>query len=189
MLPSTIIYHQCMHPLKCLIRKQFHPQVNGSSHKVACTPPRPVGTSQASQRAAAVAALSQVLVAEKKKSPDTSPTRRSTSSNRSDDNPPTEAKDEADASEEAGHETKEEEEEVSAAVEQEETQEPESGVTFSYEQLRAKSENPVTGIDYKRREAYLIEEEFQSVFGMEKETFNNLPRWKQDLLKKKLGLF
>lgn len=37
--------------------------------------------------------------------------------------------------------------------------------------------------------AYLSEEEFQSVFGMEKEAFNNLPRWKQDLLKKKLDLF
>uniref|UniRef100_A0A1J3ISD7 Villin-2 n=1 Tax=Noccaea caerulescens TaxID=107243 RepID=A0A1J3ISD7_NOCCA len=161
---------------------------SSSSSTKSPPPPRPVGTSQASQRAAAVAALSQVLVAENKKSPDTSPTRRSTSSNRSDDSPLTEAKDEADASEEAGHETKEEEE-VSPAVEQEETQEPESGVTFSYEQLRAKSENPVTGIDFKRREAYLTEEEFQSVFGMEKEAFNNLPRWKQDLLKKKFDLF
>ncbi|CAH2058478.1 unnamed protein product [Thlaspi arvense] len=172
---------------------------SSSSSTKSPPPPRPVGTSQASQRAAAVAALSQVLVAENKKSPDTSPTRRSTSSNPADDNPLTEAKDEADPSEEAGHETKEEEE-VSAAVEepeakQEETEEQDdseretSGATFTYEQLRARSENPVTGIDFKRRETYLSEEEFQSVFGMEKEAFNNLPRWKQDLLKKKYDLF
>lgn len=69
---------------------------------------------------------------------------------------------EADASEEASHETKVEEE-VSPAVEepeakQEETAEQDdsvidaSGATFTYEQLRAKSENPVTGIDFKQRE-------------------------------------
>ncbi|ESQ52894.1 hypothetical protein EUTSA_v10016183mg [Eutrema salsugineum] len=172
---------------------------SSSSSTKSPPPPRPVGTSQASQRAAAVAALSQVLVAENKKSPDTSPTRRSTSSNPADDTHLTEAKDEADASEEASHETKEEEE-VSTPVEEPEAKEEEteeqddseretSGATFTYEQLRAKSENPVAGIDFKRREAYLSEEEFQSVFGMEKEAFNNLPRWKQDLLKKKYDLF
>jgi hypothetical protein len=145
-----------------------------------------------------VAALSQVLVAENKKSPDTSPTRRSTSSNPADDIPLTEAKDEEEASEVAGLEAKEEEEVSPAADETEAKQETEeqgdseiqpSGATFTYEQLRAKSENPVTGIDFKRREAYLSEEEFQSVFGIEKEAFNNLPRWKQDLLKKKFDLF
>ncbi|KAL1206877.1 Villin-2 [Cardamine amara subsp. amara] len=168
---------------------------SSSSTKSPPPPPRPVGTSQASQRAAAVAALSQVLVAENKKSPDTSPTRRSTSSNPADDTPLTEAE----ASEVAGDEAKEEEEVIPEADDEpeakEETEEQgdseiePSGATFTYEQLRAKSENPVTGIDFKRREAYLSEEEFQSVFGMEKEAFNNLPRWKQDLLKKKFDLF
>ncbi|KAF8094400.1 hypothetical protein N665_0364s0023 [Sinapis alba] len=167
---------------------------SSSSSTKAPPPPRSVGTSQASQRAAAVAALSQVLVAENKKTPDTSPTRRSTSSNPEED-PLTEAKDDQaeEASEEAdGHETKEEEE---PEAKQEETEEQDEsviepgGATFTYEQLKASSENEVTGIDYKRREAYLSEEEFQSVFGMEKEAFNNLPRWKQDLLKKKFDLF
>ncbi|CAD5321078.1 unnamed protein product [Arabidopsis thaliana] len=161
---------------------------SSSSSTKSPPPPRPVGTSQASQRAAAVAALSQVLVAENKKSPDTSPTRRSTSSNPADDIPLTEAKDEEEASEVAGLEAKEEEEVSPAADETEAKQETEeqgdseiqpSGATFTYEQLRAKSENP----------AYLSEEEFQSVFGIEKEAFNNLPRWKQDLLKKKFDLF
>ncbi|XP_010505982.1 PREDICTED: villin-2 [Camelina sativa] len=171
---------------------------SSSSSTKSAPPPRPVGTSQASQRAAAVAALSQVLVAENKKSPDTSPTRRSTSSNPADDTPLAEEKDEAEALEGAGDEATEEEEVSPAADEPEAKQETEeqgdseidtSGATFTYEQLRAKSENPVTGIDFKRREAYLSEEEFQSVFGMEKEAFNNLPRWKQDLLKKKFDLF
>ncbi|CAF2123653.1 unnamed protein product [Brassica napus] len=165
---------------------------SSSSTKAPPPPPRSVGTSQASQRAAAVAALSQVLVAENKKTPDTSPTRRSTSSNPADDSLLTEAKDDqVEASEE---------EEVPPAVEepevkQEETEEQDESViepsdaTFTYEQLKANSENAVTGIDYKRREAYLSEEEFQSVFGMEKDAFNNLPRWKQDLLKKKFDLF
>lgn len=87
---------------------------------------------------------------------------------------------------------------------------------FSYDQLKAKSDNPVTGIDFKRREvcpimnvatflkiflnwqlwfffvyfqAYLSEEEFQAVFGTTKEAFYKLPKWKQELQKKKLDLF
>lgn len=94
----------------------------------------------------------------------------------------------------------------------------ESGLsTFSYNQLKAKSKNPVTGIDFKRREvsliiyaissfqlsfqsvfnlflnmvsqAYLSDEEFQNVFGMAKEDFYKLPKWKQDMQKKKVDLF
>lgn len=89
--------------------------------------------------------------------------------------------------------------------------------TFSYDQLKVKSDNPVTGIDFKRREvcpvmnfstflkiiiglvimvficlfiqAYLSEEEFQTVFGTTKEAFYKLPKWKQELQKKKFDLF
>ncbi|XP_075088541.1 villin-2-like [Nicotiana tabacum] len=60
---------------------------------------------------------------------------------------------------------------------------------FSYEQLKAKSDNPVTGIDFKRREAYLSDEEFESVLGMKKEAFYKLPKWKQDMHKRKVDLF
>ncbi|KAL0334312.1 UNVERIFIED_CONTAM: Villin-2 [Sesamum angustifolium] len=60
---------------------------------------------------------------------------------------------------------------------------------FSYDQLKAKSDNPVTGIDFKRREAYLSDEEFQSVLGMDKDAFYKLPKWKQDMLKRKVDLF
>lgn len=38
-------------------------------------------------------------------------------------------------------------------------------------------------------QAYLSEEEFQTVFEMSKEAFYQIPKWKQDLLKKKADLF
>ncbi|XP_010554831.1 PREDICTED: villin-3 isoform X2 [Tarenaya hassleriana] len=172
-----------------------------SSSSVKSSSQRSAGTGQGSQRAAAVAALSQVLTAEsKKKSPDTSPTRRSTSSNPADASPSAEQVEASDEVAEA-----KEEEQVSHAAAEANAEESEAnqgteehgdssesvaiGAIFSYEQLRAKSENPVTGIDFKRREAYLSEEEFQTVFGMTKEAFNKLPRWKQDLMKKKVDLF
>ncbi|KAL4326174.1 hypothetical protein GQ457_11G008710 [Hibiscus cannabinus] len=125
--------------------------------------PKPAGTGQG-QRAAAVAALSSVLTAEKKKSPDGSP-RKSTSSPR--------WIAEAETGENNGDDY------------------PEIGenCTYSYDQLKSKSENPVTGIDLKRREAYLSAEEFETVFGMTKEAFYKMPRWKQDSKKKEVGLF
>ena len=46
-----------------------------SSSGAKSAAPKPSSAGQGSQRAAAVAALSQVLTAEKKKSPDSSPTR------------------------------------------------------------------------------------------------------------------
>ncbi|XVE61123.1 hypothetical protein DITRI_Ditri06bG0014400 [Diplodiscus trichospermus] len=165
--------------------------------------PRPASTSsQGSQRAAAVAALSSVLTAEKKKqSPDTSP-RKSTSSTSAITSPPPEAKSEVDPSEaedsqgvtEANEtdvvsETNEDDSEPKQEIEQDEDASEGTQNTFSYEQLKAKSENPVTGIDFKRRESYLSEEEFQTIFGMEKEEFYKLPKWKQDIQKKKVDLF
>ncbi|KAG5052290.1 hypothetical protein JHK87_004488 [Glycine soja] len=155
--------------------------------------PRPSGRGQGSQRAAAVAALSQVLTAEKKKSPDGSPV-----ASRS---PITQG---------SATETKSDSSEVEEVAEAKETEElpPETGSngdlepkqenveegndgqrTFSYEQLKTKSGRNVPGIDLKRREAYLSEEEFNTVFGMTKEAFYKLPRWKQDMLKKKYELF
>ncbi|GMY18854.1 villin-2 isoform X1 [Fagus crenata] len=173
-----------------------------SSSGAKSTAPRPSGRGQGSQRAAAVAALSQVLTAEKKQSPDQSPTR-SSSSPPPETHPPVEAKSENDQSEtEHPQEVAaiKETEEVAARSEsngedsepkQETVQENDSksGQTFSYDQLKARSDNPVTGIDFKRREAYLSDEEFQSVFGVTKEAFYKLPRWKQDMQKKKVDLF
>ncbi|KAF5747976.1 hypothetical protein HS088_TW05G00707 [Tripterygium wilfordii] len=170
-----------------------------SSPGTKTPPPKPSGTG-GSQRAAAVAALSSVLTAEKpKKSPDVSPTRSSRS-------PPSEevksenAYSEADGSEEVA-EAKETEEAAPASESTEGDSQPKPEIdqgdsasesiqsTFSYDQLKVHSENPVTGIDFKRREAYLSEDEFQTIFGMTKEDFYKLPKWKQDMQKKKSDLF
>ncbi|XP_078179009.1 villin-2-like [Carex rostrata] len=61
--------------------------------------------------------------------------------------------------------------------------------TFTYEQLKVKSSNPVSGIDYTSREAYLSDMEFETVLGMTKEKFHALPKWKREMLKKKVDLF
>ncbi|XP_071737562.1 villin-2-like isoform X2 [Rutidosis leptorrhynchoides] len=61
--------------------------------------------------------------------------------------------------------------------------------SYSYEQLKAKSTNPVTGIDFNKREAYLSPEEFEEIFKMTKEKFYGFPKWKQEVLKKKYDLF
>ncbi|XP_030927690.1 villin-2 isoform X3 [Quercus lobata] len=174
-----------------------------SSPGAKTSAPRPSGRGQGSQRAAAVAALSSVLTAEKKS--DESPTRSSSSPPPETNSPvlAAETKSENDQSESEGPqevaEIKESEEVAprsesnggNSEPKQETVQENDSGSgrTFSYDQLKAKSDNPVTGIDFKRREAYLSDEEFQSVFGITKEAFNKLPRWKQDMQKKKVDLF
>ncbi|KAK6124846.1 hypothetical protein DH2020_041406 [Rehmannia glutinosa] len=131
--------------------------------------PRSGGKGQGSQRAAAVAALSSVLTAEQKRSPDVSPARSSRG-------PPSEASPPASVKSEDAFEI-EDSKEVSKVnetetvepapetnggdtgskpeIDQDENVSESSQSTFSYDQLRAKSDNPVTGIDFKRREAYL----------------------------------
>ncbi|XP_060186169.1 villin-2-like isoform X2 [Lycium barbarum] len=170
--------------------------------------PRPAGASSASQRAAAIAALSGVLTAEKKQSSEGgSPVRSNRSSPvRSTRSSPVRSVDsgapESDLSA-AEVQDSEKASEPKEIVEPEETNESESKpeaeldeggsesgqAIFSYEQLKAKSDNPVTGIDFKRREAYLSDEEFVSVLGMKKEAFYKLPKWKQDMNKRKVDLF
>ncbi|KAG8648905.1 hypothetical protein MANES_08G051200v8 [Manihot esculenta] len=170
-----------------------------SSSQFKATVSRTVRPSQGSQRAAAVAALSSVLTAEKKKTPETSPSRspppETTCSGKSDNSLSEEEIPEAAA------EVKETEEVASVSestgedsepkqdMEQKENGNGSSGSTFSYDRLKARSDNPVTGIDFKRREAYLSEDEFQTVFGMKKEAFYKMPKWKQDMLKRKVDLF
>ncbi|XP_059646291.1 villin-3 isoform X1 [Cornus florida] len=164
---------------------------------------RPSGANQGSQRAAAVAALSSVLSAEKKRSPEASPARPTRS-------PPAEASPHAETKSENTHsevenskDASEVETEVLKPVSEsngedsgpkQEAVQDENGCesgrsTFSYEQLKAHSDNPVSGIDFKRREAYLCDEEFKDVLGMTKEAFYKLPKWKQDMHKKKVDLF
>ncbi|KAJ9548190.1 hypothetical protein OSB04_020733 [Centaurea solstitialis] len=158
--------------------------------------------SRGSQRAAAVAALSSVLTAEKKGPSDASPVRPSRSPPSEGGSPaivkseePSGGLESNEGSEagtgifEATQETNGEDSAPKSTTEETECVTVDSQSTFSYEQLRAKSENPVTGIDFKRREAYLSGEEFEAVLGMSKEAFYKIPKWKQDMMKKKVDLF
>ncbi|XP_071720495.1 villin-2 [Rutidosis leptorrhynchoides] len=159
----------------------------------------PQGPSRGSQRAAAVAALSSVLTAEKKDASPARPVRSplseggspaiAKSEERSD---VVESNESSDVTTETSEPIQETNGEASAPIsptDENECDSVDSQSTFSYEQLRAKSENPVTGIDFKRREAYLSAEEFERVLGMTKEAFYKIPKWKQDMMKKKVDLF
>ncbi|XP_058109143.1 villin-1 isoform X2 [Magnolia sinica] len=61
--------------------------------------------------------------------------------------------------------------------------------TFPYDRLKVTSDNPITGIDMTKREAYLSDEEFQEKFGMTKKAFYELPKWRRDKLKMAVSLF
>lgn len=162
--------------------------------------------SRGSQRAAAVAALSSVLTAEKKGPSDASPAKPIRSPPPSETGSPALANNKSEEpsdgleSNEGSEVTTETSETIQEAPNGEdsatksttdgnECDSVDSQSTFSYEQLKAKSDNPVTGIDFKRREAYLSSEEFEAVFGMTKEAFYKIPKWKQDMMKKKVDLF
>ncbi|TXG46477.1 hypothetical protein EZV62_028024 [Acer yangbiense] len=60
---------------------------------------------------------------------------------------------------------------------------------FSFERLQVNSKDPAKDIDAAKREAYLSEEEFQEKFGMTKQAFYKLAKWKQNKLKLALNLF
>lgn len=60
---------------------------------------------------------------------------------------------------------------------------------YPYDRLRTSSTDPVTAIDQTRREVYLSSAEFREKFGMTKEAFAKLPKWKQTRLKITLQLF
>ncbi|CAI0439618.1 unnamed protein product [Linum tenue] len=122
------------------------------------------GSGQGTQRAAAVAALSQVLTAEKKKTPDGTPTQSPSAETKT---PSGEGKNEASEVDQGSEEGKEIDDTGSASGSNaggDSEPKPESEqdyadigqVVFSYDQLKARSENPVTGIDFKRREVGLV---------------------------------
>ncbi|XP_062077516.1 villin-4-like [Humulus lupulus] len=58
-----------------------------------------------------------------------------------------------------------------------------------YERLKTTSTDPVTDIDVTKRETYLSSVEFKEKFGMTKEAFYKLPKWKQNKNKMALQLF
>ncbi|KAF3452761.1 hypothetical protein FNV43_RR03194 [Rhamnella rubrinervis] len=60
---------------------------------------------------------------------------------------------------------------------------------YPYDRLKTTSTDPVSEIDVTKRETYLSSEEFKQKFGMSKEAFYKLPKWKQNKLKMALQLF
>lgn len=164
------------------LNSAFNPS---SGTKSASASSRTASPGQGSQRAAAVAALSQVLTAEKKGSPDSTPPRPSRSPVSETSSPDAKETELFEAVIEGNIDNSGSKQEVDQDGNVSET----SQRTFGYEQLKVHSDNPVTGIDFKRREAYLSDDEFQTVFGITKQAFYKLPKWKQDLQKKKFDLF
>ncbi|XP_042060494.1 villin-4-like [Salvia splendens] len=68
--------------------------------------------------------------------------------------------------------------------------EDEEGLTvYPYERLKTTSTDPVSDIDLTKRETYLSSAEFKEKFGMSKDAFYKLPKWKQNKLKMSLHLF
>ncbi|XP_021893102.1 villin-4-like [Carica papaya] len=60
---------------------------------------------------------------------------------------------------------------------------------YPYERLKTTSTEPVTEIDVTKRETYLSSEEFREKFGVAKDAFYKLPKWKQNKLKMAVQLF
>ncbi|KVI01420.1 Gelsolin domain-containing protein [Cynara cardunculus var. scolymus] len=60
---------------------------------------------------------------------------------------------------------------------------------YPYERLTTSSADPAADIDILKRETYLSSAEFRMKFGMTKNSFYKLPRWKQNKLKMTLQLF
>ncbi|KAJ6809051.1 villin-2 [Iris pallida] len=185
-----------------------------SSSREKPAAPKPSRSTQGSQRAAAVAALSTVLTAEQMKEQSEAAKGRlsrgsSIDSLVADESNPENASSEmgepvegselgdpveipAEGSPGEGESVSENNEAGSEEKDDSQLAEENEGgeqQTYSYERLKAKSTDPVREIDQSRREAYLSEDEFQTVFGIMKEEFYQQPKWKQDVQKRKLDLF
>ncbi|ONM34480.1 Villin-2 [Zea mays] len=174
------------------------------SLKPKTSPPSRSG--RGSQRAAAVAALSSVLTAEQSGSSEFLRSKASNTAYKTDVDriviTPAGPSGPSSPQSEAGESNVFHQEKDAAAdgappdtdgavaeAGEEETTENVGEATFSYDRLISKSTDPVRGIDYKRREAYLSDSEFQTVFGMTKDAFYRQPNWKQELQKRKADLF
>uniref|UniRef100_A0A2P2MNN6 HP domain-containing protein n=3 Tax=Rhizophora mucronata TaxID=61149 RepID=A0A2P2MNN6_RHIMU len=74
-------------------------------------------------------------------------------------------------------------------VKEGEAEDEEGLPTYPYERLKVISIDPVSEIDVTKRETYLSSAEFKEKFGMAKDAFYRLPKWKQNKLKMALQLF
>jgi len=78
---------------------------------------------------------------------------------------------------------------INEDVKENEPEDDEGLPIYPYERLKTTAADPVTEIDVTRRETYLSPAEFKEKFGMTKEAFSKLPKWKQNRLKIALQLF
>uniref|UniRef100_A0A0D9X5Q1 HP domain-containing protein n=1 Tax=Leersia perrieri TaxID=77586 RepID=A0A0D9X5Q1_9ORYZ len=78
---------------------------------------------------------------------------------------------------------------INEDVKENEPEDDEGLPVYPYDRLRTTSTDPVTEIDVTRRETYLSSAEFKDKFGMTKEAFSKLPKWKQNRMKVALQLF
>ncbi|WJX24013.1 Villin-4 [Trifolium repens] len=74
-------------------------------------------------------------------------------------------------------------------VKESEAEDEEGLLIYPYERLKITSTDPVPDIDVTKRETYLSSAEFKEKFGMSKDAFYKLPKWKQNKLKMAIQLF
>ncbi|KAL5549272.1 hypothetical protein UlMin_004503 [Ulmus minor] len=74
-------------------------------------------------------------------------------------------------------------------VKESEAEDDEGLPIYPYDRLKTTSTDPITEIDVTKRETYLSSEEFREKFGMTKDAFYKLPKWKQNKQKMALQLF
>ncbi|KAK6151424.1 hypothetical protein DH2020_014059 [Rehmannia glutinosa] len=74
-------------------------------------------------------------------------------------------------------------------VKENEAEDDEGLPVHPYDRLKTTSTDPVADIDVTKRETYLSSAEFKEKFGMTKDNFYKLPKWKQNKLKMSLQLF
>ncbi|KAI3701709.1 hypothetical protein L6452_26981 [Arctium lappa] len=74
-------------------------------------------------------------------------------------------------------------------VKEGEVEDAEGAIIYPYERLTTSSTDPAADIDILKRETYLSLADFRTKFGMTKDVFYKLPRWKQNKLKMALQLF
>jgi len=60
---------------------------------------------------------------------------------------------------------------------------------FTFEMLRDPALMKEKGIPFAERELYMADDEFVKLFGIDKERFQKLPKWKQKQKKQQVGLF
>ncbi|XP_062195652.1 villin-5 [Phragmites australis] len=78
---------------------------------------------------------------------------------------------------------------INEDIKENEPEDDEGLPVYPYERLKTTAADPITEIDVTRRETYLSSAEFKEKFGMAKEAFSKLPRWKKNRLKIALQLF